>query len=381
MPRFNVAVKYILKVFLVISSFFDPEECRCTRSRRCTSYNAMRIARTEGHRIACEAQMDGCKAAKDAGADVVKEWSAAHDERTREHHRLLDGQLREIGEPFEVVGIKVQYPGNFGRPEEDIHCRCALLQRARWALSEDELQQLRESDAVGELEDAKDFAEFKEKYLEQAEIGLTNGDQDGIINPEGRDTVALENQRYGRNKDTLVNKTYIDGGDYRRKYDNATENPEVNKALYDCAKSALKHRSGTIFEDMYWIDGDSGEVILGVTDSTLPRGIAYTDRIRNAIEGKTNIVTLHTHPSSMPPSASDLNSCFRNQYRIGFVACHDGKVFAYQVNELVNERVYNMYIQRFVGQGYSEYAAQIAALERLAESCEFKVWEVTGNEK
>lgn len=52
----------------------------------------------------------------------------------------------------------------------------------------------------------------------------------------GSDVVALENQRYGRNKSTLVNKTYVDSGEYKRKYDSATDNKEVNKSLYDCAK-------------------------------------------------------------------------------------------------------------------------------------------------
>ena len=39
--------------------------------------------------------------------------------------------------------------------------------------------------------------------------------------------MILENQRYGRNKETIVNKTYIESGEYRRKFDNATDNPEV----------------------------------------------------------------------------------------------------------------------------------------------------------
>ena len=137
-----------------------------SRQANISSYNAMRIARTEGHRIACEAQMDGCKAARDAGADVVKEWSAALDDRTREHHKQLDGQLRELDADFDVDGIRVPYPGNFGRPEEDINCRCALLQRARWALSEDELERLKDAPAAKELAETKDFAEFKGKYLE-----------------------------------------------------------------------------------------------------------------------------------------------------------------------------------------------------------------------
>ncbi len=139
------------------------------RQGNVSAYNAMRIDRTEGHRIACDAQMDGCQEAKAAGANVVKQWSAAHDERTREHHNQLNGQLREIDQPFEVAGIKVQYPGNFGRPEEDIHCRCALLQRARWALSDAELQALRETDAAKELAAVEGFEDFKEKYLEQIE--------------------------------------------------------------------------------------------------------------------------------------------------------------------------------------------------------------------
>ena len=53
--------------------------------------------------------------------------------------------------------------------------------------------------------------------------------------------MALEYQRYGRNKNTLINKSYIDGGSYRKKYDKLTDNAEVNKALYDSAKAALKH--------------------------------------------------------------------------------------------------------------------------------------------
>ena len=38
--------------------------------------------------------------------------------------------------------------------------------------------------------------------------------ESGIIKA-GSGFVALENQRYGRNKNTLVNKTYIGGGEYK----------------------------------------------------------------------------------------------------------------------------------------------------------------------
>ena len=212
-----------------------------------------------------------------------------------------------------------------------------------------------------------------------AENSLTNGSMDGIMKPEGRDTVALENQRYGRNKDTLVNKTYLESGDYRRKYGSATGNPDVNKVLYTCAKEALKHRSGTVFEDMYWIDGDSGEVILGVTDSTLPRGIAYTDRIRTVLNGRDNIVTLHTHPSSMPPSIEDFNSCCRNGYRKGFVACHNGRVFWYTSKQEIRQKLYDMYIGDYLVDGLSAFDAQWETLKKLKTNHLIDFGEVLSN--
>lgn len=217
-----------------------------------------------------------------------------------------------------------------------------------------------------------------DERLELLKNPLTNSGGNGIIE-SGSDDVILENQRYGRNKATLVNKTYIESGEYKRKYDSATDNQEVNKTLYECAKNALKHRSGTVFEDMYWIDSETGKIVLSVTDSTDERAIVYTDKIRNAIKNNKNIVTLHTHPSSMPPSISDLNSCCKNKYKIGFVACHDGKVFAYSSSTVVNEQIYNMYIQRYTKDGYDEFAAQLKALERLSKSFDIKVWEVNYN--
>ena len=59
-----------------------------------------RIVRTEGHRVQNEAKMDCMRDAKEAGADVVKQWDSTVDARTRPTHRELDGQTRELDEPF-----------------------------------------------------------------------------------------------------------------------------------------------------------------------------------------------------------------------------------------------------------------------------------------
>lgn len=104
--------------------------------------NAMRIARTESHRIQCKSAMDAQYKARDKGADVVKEWNSFLDGKTRPHHRKLDGQIKELDKPFEVGGMKAMFPGDFGDPAEDCNCRCALLQRARWELDDEETQYL-----------------------------------------------------------------------------------------------------------------------------------------------------------------------------------------------------------------------------------------------
>ena len=127
--------------------------------------NAVRIARTEGHRVQAQSQLDACHKAKKKGANVVKQWDATLDGRTRRNHRKLHGQVRELDEPFEVNGKKAQAPSKFGRPEEDINCRCVILQRAKWGLDEEELKKLEEDAKFFGIDKTKDLEEFKKKYL------------------------------------------------------------------------------------------------------------------------------------------------------------------------------------------------------------------------
>ena len=130
---------------------------------------AMTIARTESHRIQCKATLDAQYEAKNKGADVLKQWSGTLDGETREHHRMLDGQIRELEEPFSVGKFKPRFPGDFGDPAEDCNCRCALLQRARWALGKEELNTLKERAEFFGLDKSEEFADFKKKYLQAAD--------------------------------------------------------------------------------------------------------------------------------------------------------------------------------------------------------------------
>ena len=249
--------------------------------------------------------------------------------------------------------------------------------RAEYSLDEDNkrIAQTR----ADEWHDRADMLEEKAKTAGNSLPESVAKSQKTVIMKSGSDVVALENQRYGRNKSTLVNKTYVDSGEYKRKYDSATDNKEVNKSLYDCAKKALKHRSGTAFEDMYWIDGETGRVMLSVTDSADERTITYTDRIKKCIQTNNNVVTIHTHPSSMPPSIEDFNSCANNGYAKCFVACHNGVLYGYHSNEMINPKLYNLYIQKYMNGGFSEMEAQVKTIKKLSQSFDINFWEVSYN--
>lgn len=130
----------------------------------------MTIARTEGHRVNQEASYHAQIKAKERGADVVKQWDSTLDKRTRKSHAILDGQIREVEEPFEINGYKAMFPCNFGVAKEDINCRCAVLQRAKWAITDEEFTKM--NGETGELVrmKEKDYQSFKESYRNSAKV-------------------------------------------------------------------------------------------------------------------------------------------------------------------------------------------------------------------
>ena len=143
---------------------------------------AKTIVRTEGHRIQQASAEDARQVAKSKGADVVKQWDATLDGKTRPTHRQLDGQVRETDEYFELGNKKAMYPGEFGDPAEDCNCRCVALTRSRSALDADELKILRERAVrhslymdnpktyrAEKLPELKSFEAFKKSYLKAAD--------------------------------------------------------------------------------------------------------------------------------------------------------------------------------------------------------------------
>lgn len=127
-------------------------------------YNkAVRIARTEGHRIQCSATMDAMETAKEKGCDVVKQWDSTLDARTRDSHAKVDGEIRDINKPF---SNGLMYPGDpNGGAAEVVNCRCALLQRAKWAVEDGFTKYNNFTKQVESYESPSEYGDFKTAYF------------------------------------------------------------------------------------------------------------------------------------------------------------------------------------------------------------------------
>lgn len=128
--------------------------------------NAFRIARTEGARVSSEASLTAMRVAKSKGADIMKQWIATLDMRTRNAHGRLDHQAKEIEDYFVIDGYKALCPCGFGVAEMDINCRCALASVPRWDIED---SYIRYDDEQDILIETKNYEDWKKGYYTKIE--------------------------------------------------------------------------------------------------------------------------------------------------------------------------------------------------------------------
>lgn len=116
---------------------------------------AMNIARTESGRVTSVTRQQSQQHAKDLGIKAEKKWISTLDGDTRNNHRKLDGQIREIDEYFEVGGLKTLQPHMFGIASEDCNCRCRTVNMIKGYEPK-----LRRDNATGEVSAYKNYQEW-----------------------------------------------------------------------------------------------------------------------------------------------------------------------------------------------------------------------------
>lgn len=89
---------------------------------------AIRSARTATTAAECAGRINTYKQAAAMGIQLKQMWRATLDGRTRHAHRLLDGQMVDIGEKFKVDGYELEYPGDPSAPGYLVYnCRCTVV--------------------------------------------------------------------------------------------------------------------------------------------------------------------------------------------------------------------------------------------------------------
>lgn len=91
----------------------------------------MKMVRTHARTMYTSAQNQGrlvrYEEAEEMGIKIKKQWMATLDDRTRYTHQELDGQIRELDEPFEVEGYEIMFPADpHVEPSLSYNCRCTL---------------------------------------------------------------------------------------------------------------------------------------------------------------------------------------------------------------------------------------------------------------
>lgn len=324
MSKLKKDIRSELSRGIVTSSGYDVIATNISLRSKINLSNASRIARTEGHRVQNQAALDAMTDAKDEGADIVKQWDSTLDGNTRESHKILDGQIRETDDYFEVNGHRSKIPGGFGVPGEDINCRCAVLQRAKWALGADELKRLEERAKYFGLDKAKDFSDFRDKYI------------DFTYNEDRRKQVIT-------NTDEIVSKdVFGDVNKYKSRFSQLGEVNELSNKIGIKSLQILNHRSGTKFEDLTYISSLPSEdgIFYSLTNRKQNKvgTVNPTKEMKDfvLVSPKNTIISIHNHPNSSVPSLSDLLSA--KNYKYGIVIGHNGKIFKYSVNpDITNE--------------------------------------------
>lgn len=185
--------------------------------------------------------------------------------------------------------------------------------------------------------------EQKQQYAKR-QINKFSRLKEGSLDKQNRDKYELKEREWksrlseyessnkGINKNTVINQSTINSADYRKKIEALGESKETTRQILNESKRMLYHRNGTEFEDLVFINSKSGEVLRSV-DYEKIREAKPTKKMLKMLNqaNKGEIIAIHNHPNSMPPSINDLFVAYQRGYKNGLVVCHDGAIYIYKI--------------------------------------------------
>lgn len=139
------------------------------------------------------------------------------------------------------------------------------------------------------------------------------------------------------NENTVVNEQIINSPTYRRTINKLGENNKISRIIFQNIKKVLKHRTGSEFEDLSFINSLTGETRTRTDYSVFKECIPSRKMRQMVMNSEPNtIISMHNHPNSSVPSMSDIQTAYERQYKYGIIACHNGNIYKYSVTGKYN---------------------------------------------
>ena len=211
---------------------------------------------------------------------------------------------------------------------------------------------------------------LNDQERKKLETRKTIGRSNVSISPQKRMIIAAEAEKgKSKNNKLRVDFKLVNSKSYRDKFRNITKDDKLNELLRDKGINILEHRNGTLYEDLHIINSKTGKVIATQAHSKIPEYVTVNDSIIRAIKKYSedgNLIGIHNHPRSLPPSGGDFAAAIKRGYSKGVIVCHDGSVYVYTTgNKKMTGRLYDMTVEKYEKKGYNTLQAYQKALEEL----------------
>jgi hypothetical protein len=290
-------------------------------------YQARRFALTEmlrAHSVARE------EAIQQSPSAESKEWvhTGAHKNEPRQNHVAINHQIVPKEQPFVLVGkdgvtYHPMYPKDSILPAgECVNCHCihrGIANKDILGMSYEDRKKMQE-DFVASDDKAWE-KELDERNKAKAGIDLYDEKEYGVEYGDGVLT---------------VDRAELRKPSWRNKFSKEISDKKVRRQVVKYSRKAVIDNSGTKYESMYLLDGDTGKLIASIDNENdkIEEGVCYTDdfkeKLKAAQDSKCNIIAIHNHPGGYPPSIDDFRKAFENGYSKGFVIGSNGQVYSYK---------------------------------------------------
>lgn len=192
----------------------------------------------------------------------------------------------------------------------------------------------KDEDGYTDVWSKKEFESYKEARISRESEMLRDSVSNLALREERIERLheILEYSHKGLNRKTEIAKSIIESPDYSRRLSSVDDNRTVSNKIIEEARKILKHRSGTLFEDLMYIDIRDGSFITR-TDYNKPRKVMPSRKMIDKANKSPDytIATIHNHPGSTAPSPGDIHALYERKNAYGVVLCHDGTIYKYSI--------------------------------------------------